>query len=638
MSALRKLLAEIDRTLKKIDEGVVVFEDIWEKLHATDHQSQKDKYEAELKKEIKKLQRFRDSVKTWMGNSEIKDKTSLIEARKRIERKMEQFKATEKELKTKAFSKEGLSRAGADDPRAAMREWIAEACERLTSEVEICEAEIDDEYARNKKSQDLERIAQLEDSRKRNKFHVAKLELCLRCLENGGISVEDVTDIKEFVDACADNVEEALSIYGDGMDIYDHIKDQLESVARDVVGATGAPGAKDEDDSRRAEEEEKRKREKERAAAQAAKAQIAGVKVLDEPTTPSGAASAVVASTPKKNARPSTQGKDDAPGPAPKSLDGATSPAQTAQLGKVATAPGTPGKGDSGPLKQMSSPASVSGAAAASAAGTGASADVARAASVSVHDAQVQQPNSQHGSMQPPIGAGQGAGREAQDGVDSLVDSIGDLVDQGDGPRSAGLGTGTAPGQGGGPDGASASKGTGEGPGPGGPGLVPQLPPALMPTPQTARRALQILHDVFSAGVPKPQDSDWVQKPQRPKQLAQNIPPSYPTQKAPLVDQAALFERLDPEALFFAFYFQVGTYQQYLAAKELKRQSWRFHMLHQAWFQRHDCPVEITDDYERGSYVYFDYNINRDDSAEGGWCYRVKQDFKIEYSALENQL
>lgn len=137
----------------------------------------------------------------------------------------------------------------------------------------------------------------------------------------------------------------------------------------------------------------------------------------------------------------------------------------------------------------MSSPASVSGAAAASAAGTGASADVARAASVSVHDAQVQQPNSQHGSMQPPIGAGQGAGREAQDGVDSLVDSIGDLVDQGDGPRSAGLGTGTAPGQGGGPDGASASKGTGEGPGPGGPGLVPQLPPALMPTPQTARRA-----------------------------------------------------------------------------------------------------------------------------------------------------
>lgn len=48
--------------------------------------------------------------------------------------------------------------------------------------------------------------------------------------------------------------------------------------------------------------------------------------------------------------------------------------------------------------------------------------------------------------------------------------------------------------------------------------------------------------------------------------------------------------------------------------------------------------AQITDDYERGSYVYFDYNINRDDSAEGGWCYRVKQDFKIEYSALENQL
>jgi NOT2 / NOT3 / NOT5 family len=50
-------------------------------------------------------------------------------------------------------------------------------------------------------------------------------------------------------------------------------------------------------------------------------------------------------------------------------------------------------------------------------------------------------------------------------------------------------------------------------------------------------------------------------------------------------DNPALFEKLDSEALFFSFYYQPGSYQQYLAARELKRQSWRYHKQHGAWFQ-----------------------------------------------------
>ena len=42
----------------------------------------KEKYEGDLKKEIKKLQRLRDQVKSWLGSSEVKDKTLLTEARK----------------------------------------------------------------------------------------------------------------------------------------------------------------------------------------------------------------------------------------------------------------------------------------------------------------------------------------------------------------------------------------------------------------------------------------------------------------------------------------------------------------------------------------------------------------------------
>ncbi|WVZ14824.1 hypothetical protein V8G54_012390 [Vigna mungo] len=65
---------EIDRVLKKVQEGVEVFDSIWNKVYDTDNANQKEKFEADLKKEIKKLQRYRDQIKTWIQSSEIKDK------------------------------------------------------------------------------------------------------------------------------------------------------------------------------------------------------------------------------------------------------------------------------------------------------------------------------------------------------------------------------------------------------------------------------------------------------------------------------------------------------------------------------------------------------------------------------------
>lgn len=43
-------------------------------VYDTDNANQKEKFEADLKKEIKKLQRYRDQIKTWIQSSEIKDK------------------------------------------------------------------------------------------------------------------------------------------------------------------------------------------------------------------------------------------------------------------------------------------------------------------------------------------------------------------------------------------------------------------------------------------------------------------------------------------------------------------------------------------------------------------------------------
>lgn len=84
MSA-RKLQQEVDRVFKRVSEGIQSFEQIYEKLQQCNNASQKEKLEDSLKREIKKLQRHRDQIKTWAANSEIKDKKPLLDERKKIE-------------------------------------------------------------------------------------------------------------------------------------------------------------------------------------------------------------------------------------------------------------------------------------------------------------------------------------------------------------------------------------------------------------------------------------------------------------------------------------------------------------------------------------------------------------------------
>ena len=77
--------AEIDRTLKKVAEGVELFESIYDKMQASTNQTQKEKSELDLKTQIKKLQRLRDQIKTWVASNDIKDKSSLLDNRRLIE-------------------------------------------------------------------------------------------------------------------------------------------------------------------------------------------------------------------------------------------------------------------------------------------------------------------------------------------------------------------------------------------------------------------------------------------------------------------------------------------------------------------------------------------------------------------------
>jgi CCR4-NOT transcription complex subunit 3 len=84
--ASRKIQQEIDKTFKKVDEGIEEFNGIYDKIYSSNNAAQKDKLEDNLKREIKKLQRSRDQIKTWAAGNEVKDKTQLLEYRKKIEK------------------------------------------------------------------------------------------------------------------------------------------------------------------------------------------------------------------------------------------------------------------------------------------------------------------------------------------------------------------------------------------------------------------------------------------------------------------------------------------------------------------------------------------------------------------------
>ncbi|XP_026835497.1 CCR4-NOT transcription complex subunit 3 isoform X2 [Drosophila erecta] len=220
MAATRKLQGEIDRCLKKVAEGVETFEDIWKKVHNATNTNQKqkhlqEKYEADLKKEIKKLQRLRDQIKSWIASAEIKDKSSLLENRRLIETQMERFKVVERETKTKAYSKEGLGAAQKMDPAQRIkddaRNWLTSSISSLQIQIDQYESEIESLLAGKKKRLDRDKQERMDDLRgklDRHKFHITKLETLLRLLDNDGVEAEQVNKIKDDVEYYIDSSQE----------------------------------------------------------------------------------------------------------------------------------------------------------------------------------------------------------------------------------------------------------------------------------------------------------------------------------------------------------------------------------------------------------------------------------------------
>ncbi|VVC28164.1 Hypothetical protein CINCED_3A001985 [Cinara cedri] len=126
--------------------------------------------------------------------------------------------------------------------------------------------------------------------------------------------------------------------------------------------------------------------------------------------------------------------------------------------------------------------------------------------------------------------------------------------------------------------------------------------------------------------LPHPSDSERIKLylPRNPC----STPHYYNQGPLPHSDSLEFFQRLSTETLFFIFYYMEGSKAQYLAAKALKKQSWRFHTKYMMWFQRHEEPKLINEEYEQGTYIYFDYEK---------WGQRKKEGFTFEYKYLEDR-
>uniref|UniRef100_A0A671XN17 CCR4-NOT transcription complex, subunit 3a n=1 Tax=Sparus aurata TaxID=8175 RepID=A0A671XN17_SPAAU len=233
MADKRKLQGEIDRCLKKVAEGVEQFEDIWQKLHNAANANQKEKYEADLKKEIKKLQRLRDQIKTWVASNEIKDKRQLVENRKLIETQMERFKVVERETKTKAYSKEGLGLAQKVDPAQREKEetgqWLTNTIDTLNMQVDQFESEVESLSVQTRKKkgdkEKQDRIEELKRLIERHRFHIRMLETILRMLDNDSIAVDSIQKIKDdveyYIDSSQDPDFEENEFLYDDLDLED---------------------------------------------------------------------------------------------------------------------------------------------------------------------------------------------------------------------------------------------------------------------------------------------------------------------------------------------------------------------------------------------------------------------------------
>ena len=653
MSRDRKLQAEIGRTMKKIDEGIEIFDALYDKVYSADTQSQKLKHEGELKKEIKKLQRLRDSIKQWAANSDIKDKSSLNKYRKLIEAKMEAFKICEKETKTKAYSKEGLAKAAELSPEEKILKkcvkWVQESLDNLNQQIEECEADLETAASASsnarkkrgkKKSSALsEEEEELTETLENHRFHVSKLEKVIRLLENGSLDPDEVNAIKDSVDYYVQENQDDDFMNDD--EIYEELdlESKLKAIsAKNITKSSSSSSSSDSSSS-----SPTKKSAKKVVAIQAlkigrgvskktAKDNLAKIKAEEEKK--------VIAAQQAKKLEAEKQAKA-------KLL--LQQQQQQLQLQKQAAAAAAQQK-----AAQLASSQKQQAAAQAARQKTAQRGNLMNNNIVGgnnsrhnmqqqqhnmqqqqqqhnmqqqQHNMQQQQHNMQQQQQQPhqqqphqqqhhqqhqQLRHQQNAQRQqpqSRGGAYDVIGSGSNNTNHGDSKTNAAQQRQAIH--------QAANQGLNH----------QHLDKSTSIVPHAMTHHLL---DAALFKLPMPSDSIRMGNLRHQARNPFNTPSIFPSEPSAVIHRPDLYDKLDVDTLFFIFYFQQGSYQQYLAAAQLKKQSWRYHKKYKTWFQRHEEPTETTDEYERGTYVYFDF--------ESGWCQRIKAEFTFEYDFLEDDL
>lgn len=207
MAKSRQIQQDIEKNLSLVEEGHMNFQALFKKIQTTTSAQQKERLETELKREIKKLQKIREKLRSF-ESQDPRFKLKLNEARRKIEDLMELHKQTEKESKTKAFSKEGLIISSKTNPheeeKEEMREMIKGLISNLQDKINIKESEL--ASAKNART----RVSQSEEISKQIKgiqYHYDKLELVLRQIENDSFSIDMIWSLNDKMENFIKNEE-----------------------------------------------------------------------------------------------------------------------------------------------------------------------------------------------------------------------------------------------------------------------------------------------------------------------------------------------------------------------------------------------------------------------------------------------
>jgi CCR4-NOT transcription complex subunit 3 len=654
MSNARKLQTEIDRVMKKVDEGVELFDEIWEKVYSAEQQNQKEKYEMDLKKEIKKLQRLRDQIKSWIGSSDVKDKDSLLEARKLIETKMEAFKVIEKETKTKTYSKEGLARAERlspeDEARQKTTAWISDIIEQLNQLVEDRDVEIERLSAGKGKKTNKNTIEEYNDYITNHKYHISKLEGIMRLVNNDMLQADLVDDIKEDLEYYTEAYEDDDYMQGYDEEIfYESLGlDELDVVNVDTVTQPSSTTKKEKHDDNDADSASARstgtgksaKSRKSAASLNVIPLTIGRARLTSDKGdkgTPTKIGRSASDAVPSNNRKDPTNSTPTVPAPA-KVVAPPAGASMAAILKREGEQQEKERQAKALQVEQQRKQQQLR----------------EQQARQQAEQLRLQQEQQRQEALRQQQAKQEALQREAlkrqqmqeqtrqeealkqqqqlraqKDSAKQQVQPVQQPNQNSFGPQGAGrtdgFPHGLLSGLSLGPkDSANSAENGSAG------------APLVFSHPKGDHLLRGIMNEAGDLGALEESFRNLPSnlETERPRGYTPRnpypTPPSFPSVPAQLFENPAIYEKLGTDCLFFIFYYFQGTYQQYLAARELKKQSWRFHKKYMTWFQRHEEPKITTDEYEQGTYVYFDY--------ETGWCQRLKQDFRFEYTYLEDSL